>query len=125
MSTPIYVDPLIDLTSQKTVSIIIQFKTKLARLAVLDAQANGQTLSLEQAQKAVDDAHIRFYNEMETLLDAVPYTITRSFKIAYNGVAMELPANEINRLLKSTEISSIHADKEIRLNPPTMPFGQM
>ena len=127
MNTPIYVDPEIDLTSQKKVSIIIQFKTKPAKIAVIEAQAKGLTLSLEEATKAVEDSHIRFHKDIQTLLEKekVPYSITRSYKTVYNGVAMELPAYEIKRLLNSAEISTIHADKEIQLDPPILPFEQM
>jgi hypothetical protein len=126
MNTPIYVDPEIDLTSQKKVSIIIQFKTKPAKIAVIEALAKGLTLSFEEATKDVEDSHIRFHKDIQTLLEQekVPYSITRSYKTVY-GVAMELPASEIKRLLNSAEISTIHADKEIQLDPPILPYEQM
>ena len=127
MNTPIYVDPEIDLSSQKNVSIIIHFKTKPAKIAVIEAQAKGLSLSLEKAEKDVRDSHTRFHKEIQTLLEKenVPYSITRTFKIVYNGVAMELPAYEIQRLPNSVEISTIHVDREIQLEPPILPVEQM
>lgn len=127
MNAPIYVDPEIDLTSKKMVSIIIHFKTMPAKTAVIQAQAKGLSLSLEKAEKDVEDSHTRFHQEIQTLLEKenVPYSITRTYKTVYNGVAMELPANEIQRLLSSVEISTIHADREIQLEPPVRPVEEM
>lgn len=123
VNAPIYVDPEIDLTSKKKVSIIIHFKTMPAKIAVIQARAKGLSLSLEKAEKDVEDSHTRFHQEIQTLLEKenVPYSITRTYKTVYNGVAMELPANEIQRLLSSVEISTIHADREIQLEPPVRP----
>jgi hypothetical protein len=89
MNTPIYVDPEIDLTSHKTVSIIIHFKISPAKITVIEAQTKGLTLSLEKASKDVEDSHICFHKELQTLLekDKVPYSITKTYKTetVYNG----------------------------------------
>ncbi|WP_082630273.1 protease inhibitor I9 family protein [Peribacillus muralis] len=125
VKTPIYVDPKIDLTSEKRGSIIIQFRTKPARIAVLEAKAKGQTLALEKAMKDVEESHMRFQKEIQVLLEKVPYSITGTYKTVYNGVTMELPAYKIKRLLESSEISTIHSNKEIQIDPPILPFEQM
>ncbi|MCK1992328.1 hypothetical protein GW626_18400 [Peribacillus muralis] len=125
VKTPIYVDPKIDLTSEKRGSIIIQFRTKPARIAVLEAKAKGQALALEKAMKDVEESHMRFQKEIQILLEKVPYSITGTYKTVYNGVTMELPAYKIKRLLESSEISTIHSNKDIQIDPPILPFEQM
>ncbi|WP_228460287.1 protease inhibitor I9 family protein [Cytobacillus dafuensis] len=120
------VDPSIDLSSNQIISVIIEFKTKPARIAVLVAKANGITLTLEEAKRQVEQSHHTF-RKLLTLLDEnnVPYRIKYTYKTAFNGVTIELPANEIKRLTASPVISKIYLDKQIQLEPPVQPRDQM
>jgi Peptidase inhibitor I9 len=122
------VDPAIDLSSQQTISIIIEFKTKPAKVAVLEAEAKGIPLTLEEAMEDVEESHRTFQEELQTLLDKnqVTYTVRHTYKTALNGVSMELPAKEIKRLVEfSTVISKISPNKQIKLDPPIAPSDQI
>ncbi|KON86553.1 hypothetical protein AF332_06740 [Sporosarcina globispora] len=120
------VDPSIDLSSHQKVSIIIEFKTKPAKVAVLEAKAKGINLTLEEAKRQVEQSHQTF-RKLLTVLDEnkVSYKIEHTYKTAFNGVSMELPAHEINRLLGSSVISKIYPNKQIQLDPPINPSDQM
>lgn len=123
MTRNIYIDPEIDLSSEKMVEIIIHFKTEPAKVAVAIAEMSGIPLSLDKAKEDVEDSHARFQEEVQKYLGQkqIPYTITHTYKTALNGVAMKLPGNEIKTLLQSAEIAAIYANKEIQLNPPPQP----
>jgi len=127
MSTSFYVDPSIDLSSNQFTSIIIEFKTKPAKIAVLEAEAAGKQLSLEEATKQVEESHELFQKELKTLLDdhQIPYSIRHTYTTALNGVSMDLPSNEIKRLLQSTVIEKIYPNRKVHLMPPITPFNQM
>lgn len=120
------VDPSIDLSTNQLVSIIIEFTTKPAKIAVLEAKAKGITLTLEEAKRQVEQSH-QTYRKLLLLLDEnkVPYRIKHTYKDALNGVSMEMPANEIKRLLGSSVIFKIYPDKQIHIDPPINPSDQM
>jgi len=127
MSSSFYVDPSIDLSSDQVVSIIIEFKTKPAKIAVLEAEATGKQLTLEEATKQVEESHKMFQKELKTLLadHQIPYSIRHTYTAALNGVSMDLPAIEIKRLLQSTVIEKIYPNRKIQLMPPIAPFNQL
>ncbi|WHY88454.1 protease inhibitor I9 family protein [Neobacillus novalis] len=119
----IYIDPKINMNSPAEVTIIINFKTKPAKTAVALAEASGIPLTLEQAEQDVKDSHERFLKDSEKYLGEkqIPYRIVHTYTAALNGVAMKLPANEIQTLLQSAEIEAIYANREIKLVPPVQP----
>lgn len=119
------VDSSIDLSSNQLVSIIIEFKTKPAKIAVLEAKAKGITLTFEEAKRQVEQSHQSF-QKLLSLLDEnnVQYRVKHTYKAALNGISIEMPANEINRLLGSSVISKIYPDKQIQLDPPINPSDQ-
>jgi hypothetical protein len=127
MNPSVYLDPAVDLISDKTISVIIEFKTKPAVVAVLEAKEKGIPLTLEEAKQKVEESHETFQKELQTLLDEnqVTYKVMHNYKTAFNGVSMELPANEIKRLLDSSVISKIYPNREIQLDPPITPYNQM
>lgn len=127
MGTAVYIDPSIYNSDDKIVSVIIEFKTSPAVVAVKEAEAKGIHLTLEEATRQVEESHKKFQEELKTLLDAnhIPYKIRHTYKTALNGVSMELPTNEVNRLLKSTVISKIYLNREIHLFPQINPTNQM
>lgn len=126
MNSSIKVDPELDLSSGEDVSIIIEFKTKPAKIAVLEAEAQGVELTLESAKEKVEHSHREFEKELHAFLEEneVDYRITHRYKTAFNGVSMELPAKEIKRLMGSSIISRIYRNKEIQLDPPIQPSNQ-
>ncbi|MFP7298778.1 protease inhibitor I9 family protein [Neobacillus niacini] len=124
MNPSVYIDPSIDLSSEQMTSIIIEFKTKPAKIAVLEAEAKGIPLSLEEAEKEVEESHEAFQKELQLLLadNQIPYKVRNTYKTALNGVSMELPANEIKRLAESSSvIAKINPNRKIHLDPPISP----
>jgi hypothetical protein len=124
LNTSVYIDPSINLSTSRAVSIIIEFKTAPAHTAVAAAKSKGDKLTLEAAERHVEQSHQAFQKELQILLgrNGVPYKIQNTYKNALNGVAMEMPANEIRRLVKSTVIARIHPNKQIQLDPPIQPM---
>lgn len=129
MNPSVYVDPAIDLLSQQTISVIIEFKTKPAKVAVIESEAKGIPLTLEEAKKQVEESHLNFQNELHELLEKnqIPYTVRHKYTTALNGVSMELPANAIKKLAESSSvISKISLNRKIKLDPPPiLPFEQL
>jgi predicted RNA-binding protein Jag len=127
MNSSVKVDPSINLSSEKIVSIIIEFKTKPAKIAVLEAEAQGVEMTLDAAKKHVEQSHQAFEKELLTFLDEneVEYHVKHRYKTAFNGVSIEMPANEIKRLMGSSVISKIYPNQEIQLDPPIQPSNQM
>jgi hypothetical protein len=117
----IFIDPDIDMNSKEMITVIIQFKTKPAQVAVTIAEKSGVPLSLENANWAVEHSHARFQEDVKRFLVSkrIPYSINHIYKSALNGVSMSIPAYEIKTLLKFNEIESIHANKEYHLDPPS------
>ncbi|MFD4705972.1 protease inhibitor I9 family protein [Gottfriedia sp. NPDC058432] len=126
MNPSFYVDPSIDFSTNQMTSIIIEFKTKPAVVAVKEAEAAGKQLTLEEATKQVEESHAKFQEEIKTLLEDqnVPYTIRHVYKTALNGVSMELPGKDIKRLSQSTVIARIYPNKKVHIMPPVTPFNQ-
>jgi hypothetical protein len=124
MNTTVYIDPSINLSTPGPVSVIIEFKTPPALSAVKAAKSKGNILSLEEAEHHVEQSHQAFQKELQILLgrNRVPYKIQNTFKRALNGMAVEMPANEIRRLMKSTVIARIFPNKQIQLDPPIQPM---
>jgi uncharacterized protein YcfL len=127
MNSSVKVDPSINLSSKKTVSIIIEFKTKPAKITVLEAEAQGVKITLDAAKEHVEQSHQAFQKELHAFLEGnqVEYRIIHRYKTAFNGVSMELPANEIKRLMGSSVISKIYPNEEIQLDPPIQPSEEM
>ncbi|MFB7139172.1 S8 family serine peptidase [Gottfriedia sp. NPDC056225] len=119
------VSPDLDLTSEKSTSVIVEFKDKPANTAVMVAQADGTTLSEADAQDKVDASHDTFQQDLKTIFSKElkekknPYKIKRSYKKAFNGVAMTLPANKVKSLLKSSSVQAVWSDLQVKLDDPT------
>jgi len=126
MNPSFFVDPSIDFSTSQMTSIIIEFKTKPAVVAVKEAEASGKQLTLEEATKQVEESHAKFQEELKTLLEDqhVPYTIRHVYKSALNGVSMELPGKDIKRLSQSTVIARIYPNKKVHIMPPVTPYNQ-
>lgn len=120
MNNQIYVDPAIDLTSDNIITVIIQFQTQPAHVAVAAAKSSGHSLTIEDARREVEKSHQRFQEEVKRYFipKRVPFTITHVYTEALNGVAMRIPGNQVPLLLNFKEIQSIHANQEYHLDPP-------
>jgi subtilisin family serine protease len=127
-----------ELKESKEISVIVQFKSKPGQVAVLDAALDGKSLTREGAQSKVDQEHNSFKNDLKQIFPATsvqrslpstrkglkivetPYQIKRSFKTAYNGVSITLPANQVESLLQSDVVQTIHKDTTFTIEPPSI-----
>ena len=121
--------PDVDLKSPDKVSVIVEFKDKPAKVAVVEETVNGNDLSLADAKQKADEAHKSFQNDLKTIYkedlkknnDIVK--IKRTYKSTINGVAMELPADKVESLLKSDAVQSVWSNHQIKIDPPANPGG--
>ncbi|PEL14018.1 S8 family serine peptidase [Bacillus sp. AFS017336] len=118
--------PEVDQTSDKDTSVIVEFKDKPQQTAVLEAEADGDSLSAKDAQANVDASHETFQKDLKTIFSSElkakknPYLIKRSYKKAFNGVSMTLPANKIKSLLKSNSVKAVYSDLQVQVEPPSI-----
>ncbi|MGG2024487.1 S8 family serine peptidase [Gottfriedia sp. S16(2024)] len=119
------VSPDMDLTSEATTSVIVEFKDKPANTAVMVAEADGTMLSKADAQAKVDASHDTFQSDLKTIFSKElkekknPYNIKCSYKKAFNGVSMTLPANKVKSLLKSSAVQAVWSDLQVQLDDPS------
>ncbi|WP_088066592.1 S8 family serine peptidase [Gottfriedia luciferensis] len=113
----------VDLTSTKQTSVIVEFANQPAKVAQLEASVKGETLTVSEATKLVDQDHATFTHDVgEVLTDGtnnkVDYKINNSYKHAFNGVSMSLPANQIKNLLKSNAVKTVWSNEKFTIDPP-------
>ncbi|QKE73326.1 S8 family serine peptidase [Arthrobacter citreus] len=114
----------IDQTSTEQTSVIVQFANQPKKVAQLQASLEGQTLTTDESTKLIDQDHQTFNQDVDQLLiddnnKKVDYKITRSYKNAFNGVSMNLPANQIKNLLKSKAVKTVWSNETFSVEPPT------
>lgn len=117
--------PEVDQKSSDSISVIVQFKDKPENTAVLEAELEGKSLSKKEAKEKVDAAHETFQKDLQTIFNnelkqrnKSPFKIKRSYKHAFNGVAMTIPANKAKALLDSKEVKAVWSDLEVHGEPP-------
>ncbi|WP_163100099.1 S8 family serine peptidase [Peribacillus alkalitolerans] len=110
-----------DLKSDEEISVILEFKSMPEKAAVLDAVAKGKNLSSKEAKDKVDREHSTFKDDLKRISQGksrnASYKVTRSFKTAYNGVAMNLPANEVESLLQSDAVKAVYKNATFTIEP--------
>jgi subtilisin family serine protease len=115
--TGLFLNANVDLTSETPVSVIVSFKNKPQKVAVLEAAAQGKSLSNEQAKTKAEADHLTFKNDLAALLKDKPYKVKREYKHAFNGVALEVPANQLNEIMKSEAVLAIYSDATVKAEP--------
>ncbi|WHY79981.1 S8 family serine peptidase [Neobacillus sp. WH10] len=112
----------VDLTSSNETTVIVEFKNKPAKVAQIMARAKGKQLSETEALKLVDQDHQTFSQDVQQLTDEnnkkADVKIHRSFKHAFNGVSISLPANQIENLLKSNAVKAVWSNETFTIDPP-------
>ncbi|MBO9130390.1 S8 family serine peptidase [Bacillus sp. 165] len=112
-----------DLKSDKEISVIVEFKSKPGKAAVLDAAWKGKSLTEAQAKKKIEEEHTAFQNDVKKILPTSQkskkseHSITRVYKTAYNGVSMKLPANEVEKLLQSAVVKALYKNVTVTVEP--------
>ncbi|PEJ56540.1 hypothetical protein CN692_17015 [Bacillus sp. AFS002410] len=106
----------VNLDTDKQISVIVEFKTKPSKIAMLESQLQGESLSSSSADQLVEVSHDNFKQDASKMLKK--YKIKRSYKTAFNGVSMTLPANQVKSLLKSDTVKAVWSDSEVHIDPP-------
>ncbi|WP_088042551.1 S8 family serine peptidase [Bacillus sp. EAC] len=122
--TGLQVSSDIDLNSSSQTNVIVEFANKPAKVAQIEASVEGQTLTETGASELVDQDHATFSKDVEQILTdekskKVNYKINRSYKHAFNGVSMSLPANQIKNLLKSKAVKNVWSNETFTIDPPS------
>lgn len=114
-----------ELKSDNEISVIVEFKSKPEKVEILEAAIKGKKLTPEQAKNKIDHEHATFEADLKRIFPSnleksseKSYKITRSFKTAYNGVSMKLPANEVESLLQSDAVKAVYKSVTFTIDPP-------
>ncbi|MFI8688235.1 S8 family serine peptidase [Rossellomorea sp. NPDC077527] len=113
----------IDLKSEEEVTVIVEFEQLPAKSEQIQQSLKGKEVSLEKAKKQVEESHATFKKDLnekvkKTKSGKENYEIKHTYKDAFNGVAMTLPANEVESLLKSEVVKAVYSEEEVQLSPP-------
>jgi len=110
-----------NLNSSKPVSVIVQFKNKPHKVAVMKAALDGKALSDAQAKKNVDHDHETFKNDLKAAFKTEKdgsYKVKREFKNAFNGMALEVSADKLEELVKSASVQAIYSNSVVTVEDP-------
>jgi subtilisin family serine protease len=117
----LFLNSTVNLESEQTVTVIVSFKSKPQKVAVLEAAVKGENLSVDKAKSKAEADHTTFTNDLKTIFKNKSdgsYKVKREYKHAFNGVALEVPANKINELMKSDAVQAIYSDSSVMVEPP-------
>jgi subtilisin family serine protease len=113
-----------ELKGDKQVSIIVQFKSEPGKVAVLESALKGKELTNAKAEEQVEKEHQQFKTDIGELLPdrdlhgkKSTSTISRTYKKAFNGVAMKIPANQVSLLMESEVVQTVYKDKAFSIDP--------
>jgi len=117
----------VDLTSSNETTVIVEFKNKPAKVTQIMARAEGKQLSDSEATDLVNQDHETFTHDVQQLKgednNKVDFKINRSYKHAFNGVSLSLPANQIKNLLKSNAVKAVWSNETFSIEPPVQVEG--
>ncbi|MGM0753765.1 MAG: S8 family serine peptidase [Bacillota bacterium] len=114
----------IDLKSEEQVTVIVEFEQLPAKTEQIHQSLKGKEVSFEKAKKQVEESHAKFKKDLneklvkKTKSGKENYEIKHTYKDAFNGVAMTLPANEVENLLESEIVKAVYNEEEVQLSPP-------
>ncbi|SFD18596.1 S8 family serine peptidase [Bacillus sp. UNCCL81] len=110
-----------ELNSDKNISVIVQFNSDPSNVAVLEAAVDGKSLTKASAQAQVDKEHNTFKEDVGKFVKVKEKkkapVITKTYKTAFNGAAITLPANQVKELLKSDAVKTIYKDVTFNVDP--------
>ncbi|MGE8203891.1 S8 family serine peptidase [Heyndrickxia sp. NPDC080065] len=116
-----------ELKEDKNISVIVQFQSKPGKVAVLEANVKGNKLTKKQADDQVEKEHTQFKKDIQSILSStnlknkkLNHNITKTYKTVFNGVAMKLPANQVEQLLQSEVVKAVYKDVEFKVDPIAM-----
>ncbi|MBM7586052.1 subtilisin family serine protease [Bacillus pakistanensis] len=111
------ISPETNLNSSDEISVIVEFKQHTANTAIMLEKLKGRTLTKEEANNNLEASHNQFKKDLSQL--KVKHRVKDTFKQAFNGVALTLPANQVETLLQSEVVKSVFENKQVQLIEPT------
>lgn len=123
------ISPDINVNSPELVNVIVEFKQAPAKVEVMKQAAKGKRLAVTSAKDKVEASHQQFkkeFNKLKGLRVASSQNlndskITREYKHAFNGVAVKIPGNMLEELVKSDVVKRVWNNKEFQLDLPKEP----
>lgn len=106
-----------DLNSSKEISVIVEFKQNTANTAMLLEKLKGNSLTLAEAKRKVEESHGQFKKDLDQL--NVKHSVKTTYKETFNGVAMTIPANQVQSLLQSDVVNAVYENNKVQLIEPT------
>jgi subtilisin family serine protease len=111
-------NPETDLTSDEIISVIVEFETATAQLEVLKEKVKGKEVTLKKAQQQVENSHEDFKHELSKRKESSKVEITRTFQHAFNGVSLDIPANEVKGILDLKNVKAVYTNSQVKVDPP-------
>ncbi|MBX9975081.1 S8 family serine peptidase [Cytobacillus firmus] len=123
------ISPDINVNSPELVNVIIEFTQAPAKVELMKQKANGKKMALSSALDKVEASHQQFKKEFNKLTGLKVASsqklddskIIREYKHAFNGVAVTIPGNMLEELVKSDVVKRVWNNKEIQLDLPKEP----
>ncbi|NQD66612.1 S8 family serine peptidase [Bacillus haikouensis] len=121
----IHLNPDVNLESDEKISIIVEFEQKPKKVAQLEATLKGKSLKDKKAKSLIDADHATFQQDLKKVFKdvkqkAAPYKIKYTYKHAFNGVSMTLPANKVESLLTSDAVKAVWSNDKVQIAPPIL-----
>ncbi|WP_108669099.1 S8 family serine peptidase [Peribacillus acanthi] len=114
-----YLSPTLDTISNQAVNIIVQFSQDPAKTDIKKNAEKGISLSLSEANDKVEQSHQQFKKNIgHTQKTNTSQNIKKEYRHAFNGVAMTVPAHEVQTLLSIDGVKAIYEDKQVTVEPP-------
>ncbi|UOY92572.1 S8 family serine peptidase [Ectobacillus sp. JY-23] len=121
----LHISPSIDTTSDKLIDVIVQFREDPAQVAVEKAAAKGKKLDAKVARDKADKAHHIFRQQLGAKLKKkAGIQVQREFRHAFNGVSMQIPANQAQELIAIDGVKAVWSNTEVHIDPPVQTDGQ-
>lgn len=120
------IQPTINVESDNPVNIIVEFTQDPAKVAVIKAQAEKKrsAITLAEAEKQVEASHETFKQAIQKSkglqTNKQSEVITKTYKDAFNGVAMTIPGDKVKDLLQTGVVKRIWSDGKVQLSPVEM-----
>ena len=102
-----------ELEAEKETTVIVQLQSMPEKVAVLSAKVKGKKLSNQAAKKQID----REQGVLKKYVEEKKGNIEASYKTSFNGMAVALPANQIESLLKLDVVKAVYKSRTYSIEP--------
>ncbi|SDC75294.1 S8 family serine peptidase [Shouchella lonarensis] len=115
----LYIDDKIDLNSEEDVSVIVELKEVPEQVALVEAEAEGEKLTEKEAKNHIEVSQEAFIDALDEVVETKSeYEVERTYSKIFNGAALTLPANKVEKLLDYEGIKAIYKNDKVELVRP-------